>query len=347
MTRPYGRFFHIPSELAKLGNEVHVIVIGHSGEQPSQSKFNSVSWYSHDIRSKPASFLSDIIKLGKQINPDFVIGVSDAWIGYIASILAKKTKSKLVIDAYDDYESYMPWNLPLHYLWRNTIQNADLCTAAGPQLASLMDLNRKGKIQTKVLPMAADPEFHPMLKRESRIILNLPDHAPIIGYSGGWAINRGTDMLVDAFRLVRQSRPDAILALTGRPPEYFRSEPGVIILGYLPDSDMPTFINSLDVSLVITANTRFGRNSYPVKLYEAMACKVPVVATGTEPVRWALNDSFHHISTVGDCDAFAKKILRQLQEPEMDYPKIIHWPEIAAKFNELLELTLSYKSTSD
>src|SRR5690606_39346197 len=65
-------------------------------------------------------------------------------------------------------------------------------------------------VQTCALPisMAADPGFTPRDKRAAREALGLPSDAPLVGYMGGWAANRGTDILLRAFRLVRASRSD-------------------------------------------------------------------------------------------------------------------------------------------
>ena len=49
-------------------------------------------------------------------------------------------------------------------------------------------------------------------------------------------------------------------------------------------------LNSMDVFAVVSRISAFGRFSYPVKLYEAMACRIPVAATATEPATWILKD---------------------------------------------------------
>ena len=340
LERPYGRFYHIPNELAKLGHDVHVLLIGHAGNLPETLVRNSVTWHTVDLNLNPLNLIAYCRKKAETIEPDWIIGLSDAWVGWLAGQVSSALDIKLAIDAYDDYEAYMPWNLPLHWLWRKAIGKADLCTAAGPQLAELLNVSRRGKSHTAIIPMAADPEFKPMLKVNCRKELGLPEIAPIIGYAGGWATNRGTENLIKAFRIVRQCQPDALLALTGNPPKHLLSETGVISLGYLQDKQMPVFINALDVSTVITANTRFGRHSYPVKLCEAMACEVPVVATATLPVKWMLNNASSHLLPVGDIASFANAILRQLQTPDTNYPTLNHWSLAAAHFNTLLQRDL-------
>jgi glycosyltransferase involved in cell wall biosynthesis len=153
---------------------------------------------------------------------------------------------------------------------------------------------------------------------------------------GGWAKNRGTDMLVDAFRRARGIRPDLQLVLSGRPPKEMLEEPGVIATGYVPDAQLPMLINSLDIACVITAETSFGRYSYPAKLCEAMACEVPVVATATEPVRWMLGDLYEHLVPVGDATAYAERILKLLMTHRAAYGSRSTWTVQAQRLNQLL-----------
>lgn len=275
--------------------------------------------------------------------PDWVIGCSDAWAGWLAHRLASNTNARLAIDAYDNYEAYMPWNLPLHWLWRRSIRKADLVTAAGPQLAERLQSHYHGSQRVEILPMAADPEFIPIDKMQCRRQLGLPENVPLMGYIGSWAHNRGTSMLLDAFLRARAARPTLALALSGRPPEYALRQPGVIALGYIADNALPALINALDIACVVTADTAFGRYSYPAKLCEAMACGVPVVATATEPVRWMLGDRSEHLAPVGDADAFAQRVLDLLAAPRAEYGSRPTWTIQAKRFDYLLRSTAREK----
>lgn len=184
--------------------------------------------------------------------------------------------------------------------------------------------------------MAADPEFKPLVKRACRLVLGLPADARIIGYVGSWARNRGTTMLIDAFRRARAAQPNIHLLLSGRPPREVLSEPGVMGTGYVADTQLPALINALDIACVITADTSFGRYSYPAKLCEAMACGVPVVATATEPVRWMLDEHREHLSPPGDAASFAERMLDLLAAPRAEYGSRPTWSDHARRFDYLL-----------
>lgn len=335
--RPYGRFYHLPAALAARGHEVRVLLCSHHGLPALEREHASATWSSNDIRTLGwRGYLRYARQEAAAFGPDWVVGLSDAWYGWLACILSRQTGARLAVDAYDNYEAYMPWNFPLHWQWRHAVRVADCVTAAGPQLASLLDRQRHGRTASVVVPMAADPAFVRSDRYASRAELGLPVGAPLIGYSGSWARNRGTHTLLEAFRLVRATNPDARLVLTGRPPPSALAEQGVVPLGYLPDSQLPLALSALDVACVITADTSFGRYSYPAKLCEAMACGIPVVATATNPVRWMLQDDARFIAPIGNTRSLADRIVANLAVGTVTYPCLPNWDSNAQCFEDAL-----------
>ena len=230
----------------------------------------------------------------------------------------------------------MPWNLPLHALWRRAVRDADLVTAAGPQLAEKLSVSRSAGALVHVLPMTADPGFVPMDRAECRTRLRLPQGVPLLGYFGGWTRSRGSEMLLRAFRHVRLRDPDVRLVISGRPPAIALREPGVLALGYIEDALLPVAVNAVDAACVVTANTAFGRYSYPAKLCEAMACGVPLVASDSEPVRWMLGEDTRFLARVGDPAAFAECVLTNLAMGRVAYPSMPDWPGLSRDLESLL-----------
>jgi len=335
--RPYGRFHHLPAALAALGHEVHVLLCSHRRLPFAQRRMAGVDWKSFDLRTLgPLSLFRKLEQSAGSFQPDWVIGVSDIYYGWLAQKLARSTGARLAIDAYDNYEAYMPWNLPLHALWRRSIRAADLVTAAGPQLAQKLQSLRAAEHSVEILPMAADPEFVPLNKAACRKTLGLPIDAPLIGYIGSWSQSRGTEVLLAAFRQARLAKPELRLVLSGTPPRRALQEPGVIDTGYVDDAQLPTLINALDISCVITADTSFGRYSYPAKLCEAMACGVPVIATATESVRWMLAEKREHLVIPDSSEALSRGILEMLARPSADYGNRLTWQMQGKKLESLL-----------
>lgn len=298
---------------------------------------SGVEWSCMDVRARGLrGLLHRAVSETASFQPDWIVGVSDAWYGWLAHNLSRRFATRFGIDAYDNFEAYMPWNKPLHWRWRRAVQSAELATAAGPQLANLLKQYRGGR-SVSILPMAADPAFIPMGRDDCREKLGLPLNVPLIGYSGGWARNRGTHILKDVFLRVRTALPGANLVVTGRPPPEIGRMQGVIATGYLNDEFMPLLVNALDVACIITADTAFGRYSYPAKLYEALACQVPVVATATQPVRWILQDDQRHLARLGDADSIAEQIINNIARDRVGYGHQKSWGDIGANFASLLQ----------
>lgn len=335
--RPYGRFYHLPVALAALGHEVRVVLVGHHGQLSGERDFAGVRWRHHDLRTLgPAKLDRAIGAEVEDFTPDWLIGCSDAWFGWLAHRWARRSGARLGIDAYDNYEAYMPWNLPLHGLWRRALAAADLVTAAGPQLAALLSQSRPWREPARVLPMAPDPMFRPEDKAHCRDLLGLATDAPLFGYAGGWAATRGTELLINAFARVRRELPQAQLVLTGRPPAKALATEGVLGLGYLDDAQMPAAISAVDVSCVVIADSAFGRYSYPAKLCETMACGTPVVASATGPTRWMLANDELHLAPCGNAADHAKRMLALYRAPSADYPVQQTWRQLAARWSDWL-----------
>ncbi|HEV2608303.1 MAG TPA: glycosyltransferase family 4 protein [Xanthomonadaceae bacterium] len=335
--RPYGRFHYLPVALAASGHDVSVMLCSHRGLPTLENDAEGVHWNSRDVRTLgPTRLLRELAQQAHSFHPDWIVGMSDAQYGWLAHRLSRRCGARLAIDAYDNYEAYMPWNAPLHWVWRRALRAADLVTAAGPQLAELLQSHRQRGRAVEVLSMAADPEFRPRDKHACRAALGLPEHSPLLGYVGSWTSSRGTHLLVDAFQRVRATRPEARLVLSGRPPEDVLHLPSVIGLGYLPDAQLPLLVSALDVAWIVTADTAFGKFSYPAKLYEAMACKVSVVASATDAVRWMLDDRTEHLARLGDPGDFAERSLALLASPATDYGDRPSWNAIGARLNAML-----------
>ena len=335
--RPYGRFWHLPQLLAARGHAVHLALLDHRKSECITFVRDNLTVSSRDARREGIHRVrQDLLETARSNEPDWIIGCSDTWYGWLAHWLSRKTGARLAIDAYDNYEAYMPWNLPLHWQWHRALHAADLVTAAGPQLAQLLDRQRRGRSPTVIVPMAADPVFRPHDRDTARRALGLPERVPLVGYCGSWANNRGTDVLLTAFRLIRARMPEACLVLTGNPPPHARAEPGIIATGYVKDAQLPRVLSALNVACVITADTSFGRYSYPAKLCEAMACQVPVVATATGPVRWMLQNDDRYLVPIDDDAALAERVLDRLDGAAANYPDLPSWEASAASLEPAL-----------
>ena len=335
LLRPYGRYCHIPAGFAAQGHDTRVALLSYR-RLPSQTLERSgVRWSADDVLSGGLSaYLRRLYDLCRDWQPDWIIGASDIYFALIAQRLSSRYGIPYAIDAYDDFEAYMPWAWPLHALWRRSLAAADLVTVPGPQLAERLAAVRSRRIE--VVPMTADPGFGPMSREACRARLGLPQDRKLIGQIGAFNARRGMRTVLEALRLVRQRRPEVTLVLSGRDSLPLHAPPAIHALGYLADEDLPAAVNALDVASVSLADNRFCRSSYPAKLCEALACRVPVVASDLPPTRWMLGNSERALARVGDARHLAEQWLGRLEDDGAEESAPDDWNLQADRYLALL-----------
>jgi glycosyltransferase involved in cell wall biosynthesis len=339
LINPYGRFYHIPKLLAKKGHEVYILLLSYDFDPRAVRMQQGITWISKSIRDiGPVGYYRQAVKLAKTLRPDWIVGLSDIYYGIMAVYLGQRFHISSAIDAYDNFESYIPWLKPLHHLWRKALFHADVVTAAGPQLAAHLNKFRPGK-HVAVVPMAADPiGFIPIEKTKSRKEIGLPLSKKIVGYCGSVHKSRGIDVAFQAFDIIKQHRTNVAMVLSGRKDKSLEIPPNIRWLGYLPDRLMPMLLNSIDVLLVINRLSDFGKYSYPIKLYEAMNCQTPVIATSTGATRWILCNREAYLSNPEDPHDLARKIMDLLDVNEVNYGSCNKWEYSTDLFEEALAI---------
>ena len=136
--------------------------------------------------------------------------------------------------------------------------------------------------------------------------------------------------------------PNAKLVISGKREQGIdipnNIQNAIISLGYLPDERMPLLLNALDVFLVINRDSAFGNFSYPVKLYEAMRCRRPVVASRTKSTSWILKDYPECLANANDPTDIARRIKNALSWKTKEYTASHYeWSHSASILVDLLE----------
>jgi glycosyltransferase involved in cell wall biosynthesis len=327
-----------------LGHQVSLLLFSYGDAPSAHVMQHGMDWYSESLHPWKAGwggaqYLARAKALIEADPPDWIIGFSDTWYGILAQYLGAKYGIRTLIDAYDNYESYLPRVKPLHWAWRHACRHATAITAAGPNLLELISDGRNGA-RASVVPMAADPIFQPMDRNRCRAKLGLPPDAALVGYCGSLHRSRGIDTLFESAIRLRDLAPGARLVLSGRrqggvtlPPALKES---VIELGYLPDKQMPTLLNAMDVLLAINVPSSFGHYSYPAKLYEAMQCRIPVMATEVAGVKWILRNHPECLVPSGDAARLARQVNEALTWKHKEYSRLQSWHESALLLDKLL-----------
>ena len=325
--RPYGRFHFLPSALAARGHSISLLIADYSRAADERLDAPGVSVTSISVRSVRGlrRYVACALAAASEMQPDWVGGLSDTWYALAARHVARRCGARLWIDAYDNYASYIPWAWPLHRAWKRAARQADLLTVAGPSLAQLLGGGR-GEGSTLVLPMAPDPVgFVPGDRSAARARLGLPADVPLVAFGGGVHPSRDLKTLFRAVATARQQCPQLKLVLSGRKFRGVDLPADALWLGYLPDDAMPALYQAVDVVAVMNTPGAFGDYSYPIKLYEAMACGRPVVASRTASTAWILRDHPQRLVPPADSGALADALLRSLEERSVDYGPLPTW----------------------
>src|SRR3989344_1580365 len=135
---------------------------------------------------------------------------------------------------------------------------------------------------------------------------------PVVLFVGRLSPHKGIDLLIDAFKIVRQNRSNARLIIVGKPTfnkyhEKLKKMSGseVIFAGFIDDDELPGYYAACDV--YATASLWEG---FDIPVVEAQACGKPVVAFDVCSHKEVVKNG--KLVKAKDIDAFAKAILHYI-----------------------------------
>lgn len=185
--------------------------------------------------------------------------------------------------------------------WLLRLRSATLImTISGVMRQEIIDFFRVPASRVFSIPLAAGAEFHPTPAP--------PQERPYFLYVGALESRKNLPIIVDAWRTLR-SRHDVDLVLAGRPrPGFpsFPSEPGLHVLGEIPDSQLPSLYTGSIASLYPSLYEGFG-----LPVLEAMQSGTPVIASRDPAVmEVAGGAAIHcHASTVSQWETAMEALL--------------------------------------
>ncbi len=181
-----------------------------------------------------------------------------------------------------------------------------------------------------ILPPVVEPPESTVTEAKAREKYGIRGE-PVILFLGRFAEEKGLFHLLDAFREIRRSLPDAALVLAGEkervPGEKvgdrlapFLADPssGVVATGPVPPENLSALFAVADVLALPSTNST---ESFGVVQVEAMLRGVPVVASDLPGVRQPVSmTGMGEIAPAGDPCALAEKLLAVLKSPGK-YPR--------------------------
>ena len=166
-------------------------------------------------------------------------------------------------------------------------------------------------------------------KEELRKELNLPENLKLITYVGrletmGKA--KGVGDLVVAMKDVQAAYPSSALCLVGGPKKMIEEYRGLaeklhltntVFVDYIEPMAVPAYELAADVLVMpFPWSEHYGYFMSPLKMFEYMAAKRPIVATELPAVREILNEKSAVIVKPGDPADLARGILKVLRDEE-------------------------------
>jgi len=194
-------------------------------------------------------------------------------------------------------------------------------------------------VRGKVMPLhwganvsLFDPEAHPRTSprvRALRHALGIPDDAPVVGFHGSFRAWHGAADALRAFARVRERVPTAHFLLIGDGPERTAlarevtrgtDAAHVHFAGPVPYDHVPQYLALCDVSVAPFAPrlhaplAHFGFYWSPLKVWEAMAMRLPVVTTAVPPLIEIVSGCGAAVPE-GDTETLADALVALLQDP--------------------------------
>lgn len=156
-------------------------------------------------------------------------------------------------------------------------------------------------------------------KEEARKKLGIKTQTPTVLYTGHLYSWKGVETLVHAGELVGDRVSIYVVGGTEKDVLRFREEfghiPNLHIIGHRPHNEIPLWQKAADV-VVLPNTAREDISKYytsPMKLFEYMASKRPIVATDIPSIREILDDTRAIIITPDDSEAMARGIINALE----------------------------------
>ena len=169
-------------------------------------------------------------------------------------------------------------------------------------------------------------------KKEARRRMGLPLGKPIVGYVGRFhtlQMPKGLDTLVKAAARLREQGIEIVLCFVGGPGENFPVlrelvrqhglPPEVLILvDQIPPTEVPLYLRAFDVcAMPFPWTEHYAYYMSPLKMFEYMASRTPIVATDLSSTREILRDGENAVLVEpDDPKALAQGIRQVLEMPD-------------------------------
>lgn len=270
---------------------------------------------------RDALAVARIVRILRSVQPD-IVHTHTAKAGAIGRVAARIARVPIVVHTFhghvfDGYFSPTKTRVFLEVERRLAAMTDQILAISRSQREDLVERYRiapAGKVG--VIPLGLDlSRFRAVSPRGERIgtlrsQLGLSATAPLAVSVGRLVPIKRLDLMIDAWRLITEERPDAHLVMVGDGECRKELEARAQGCGQIHfvglRRDLPDVYSDADLLLLSSDN-----EGTPVAVIEALASGLPVVVTDVGGVRDILRDGMGEVVRAGDISAFAGAIRMQ------------------------------------
>jgi len=345
----FGRLRELALGLAAQGHEVVGVCLSYrprsEGLRVDREGQLAVGWHSLNLGRclLPAlyRYLRLLDGLASEFRPDLIWACSDAFHAVLGRLVGRRLSLPYVVDLYDNFESFRATRVSgITPVFRRAVRGADGVSCSSEPLARRVvhTLGFDGPVEVVQNAVRSDL-FHPRDRDTCRGELGLPQGARIVGTAGALNRRRGVETLFRAFEQLAAQDDELYLAVAGPKGRGLRmpAHPRVRDLGVLPLAAVPRLLNALDVAVICNRDSAFGRYCFPQKLYEIVACDVPLVAARVGVMKELLAGCERCSYEPQNVGSLAEALRAQLAHPSLPSLSVPSWTDLSVTLGSLLQ----------
>lgn len=333
----FGRLYEFPTQLARLGHQVTVLCLDYRNDDHHESfteQFGSgsVRWLIVSVRHILGFEVGAIYRVIKSGQSEVVIGTSDIPCLWLARRLARRLGVAYAVDLYDNYEGFGQARIPgFRRMLKTSIRDAGAVIVVSSVLKAKVsdDYAPRGPVVVMNNGILRS-SFSPGDRGAARVTLGLPLNARLIGTAGSLSRMKGLDTVYDAWARLEGLAEDVYLVLAGRVESKLPVPSGerVIYLGELLEAQVGQLFRALDVGVIPAHDSEFGRYCFPQKLFEMVACGLPVVAARVGAIAQTLRANPEMLFSPGDAESLITAVTSQLENSHLAGVNPMEWREL-------------------
>ena len=336
----FGRQIRLFENLKKYGHDVDFFCPDYVLKENKIYTINGLKFYIVPANIfNPFFFLLNLRKLVKKNNYDLIAATTDPILGIMGYFFCKLYKIPYLYEVQDNYEIYGSSKIPfVKFLDKVAVKNSDFILYSNYSLKNKL-LNIRNK-NYAIIENGIDIElFKPINREKCRKDLKLKKNAKIITYIGHISRYKGVEVLLKAFRKMREKDKNLCLLLSGKiDKDMDIGTPGIIFREFLRRIEVVKALNASNVLVLPSTTNEFAKYCFPYKLFEYMACNVPIVATEVGDVGIILKRYKNSLCKPNNTDDLIKKTKSQLKNKKIDYRKTAKqftWEKLSKKLERI------------